>query len=135
MNTELFLEDYKLDLTSDISALLTFNIDDIKDFAARSTTWSKTIVLPGTQRNNRIFGHIFQVGQENEYSASLPNVLYDFNAAKSARIVLFQNQMQMFSGVLRLMQRKYSNGLNGRVEYEVQISGTLSGLNTKDRKS
>lgn len=131
MNTELWIESYKLDLTSDISALLTFSIDDVKDFASRSTTWSKTIVLPGTQRNNRIFGHIFQIGQENEYSNTLPNVLYNFNAAKSANIVLFQNQMQTFSGVLRLMQINYSNGLNGRVEYEVSIFGTLSGLNSK----
>lgn len=130
MVTELYIEGHRLDITKEISALLTFSIDDIKRFAERSTTYSKTIVLPGTSKNNKIFGHIFQIGQANPYNNQLPNVALNFNASKSAKCVLFQDQLQTFNGVLRLLQINYFNGLNGRVEYEVSIFGNLSGLNS-----
>lgn len=130
MNTQLFIEGYPLDLTTEISALLNFAIDDIKDFSARSTAWSKTIVLPGTSYNNQLFGHIFQIGQSNNYDGSQPNVGYNFNAAKAAKCILFQDQIQTFKGVLRLLQINISDGFQGRVEYEVSIFGTLVSLNS-----
>lgn len=128
--TELYIENYKLNITESISALLTFSIDDIKDFSSRSTTWSKTIVLPGTSNNNIAFGHIFQVGIANPYNSSQPNCTFNFNASKFAKCVLFQNQIQSFRGVLRLTQINYTNGFNGRVEYEVSIFGNLTNLNS-----
>lgn len=128
MNTQLYIENNQLDITSDISALLNFAIDDIKDFSSRSTAWSKTIVLPGTSSNNRLFGHIFQIGQANAYNTSLDNVGYNFNASKSADCIIFQDQMQAFKGGVRLLQINYYGGLTGRVDYEVQITGKLAGL-------
>lgn len=129
MNTEIHIEGYRLDITNDIAALLNFAIDDIKNFSSRSTTWSRTIVLPGTANNNRLFGHIFQPGQSNGYDASQPNVGYNYNASKAARCIIFQDQVQAFKGVLRLLQINMSDGFQGRVEYEVSIFGTLTGLN------
>lgn len=126
MNTELFIEKYRLDVSADISTLLNFAIDDIKDFSSRSTTWSKTIVLPGTQNNNKLFGHIFQIGQANQFIEGMPNVGYNFNASKAADCVIFQDQMQTFKGVLRLMQ---INIIKGQIEYEVAVFGELVGLN------
>jgi hypothetical protein len=131
MNTELYIESYRLDLSTEISALLTYAIDDIKNFSARSTTFSKTIVLPGTANNNRLFGHIFQVGVSNGYDSSQPNVGYNYNASKEANAILFQDQLQVLKGVLRLLQVNYYGGPQGRVEYEVSLSGNLVGLNTK----
>lgn len=126
MVTELYIENNRLDIDADISALLNFALDDIKDFSARSTTWSKTIVLPGTHNNNRLFGHIFQIGQANYYDSALPNVGYNFNAAKSADCIIFQDQIQTFKGVLRLLR---INIYKGRIEYEVSVFGKLAALN------
>lgn len=126
MNIEMFLENYKLDITKEISALVTFAIDDVKDFSARSTSWSKTIVLPGTANNNKQFGHIFQVGQSNTYDSTLSNVGYNFNASKSANVIIFQNSFQNFKGVLRLLQININQG---QIEYEVSVFGELAGLN------
>ena len=126
MTTELFIENYPADLTAELSALLTFSIDDVKDFAARSTAWSKTVVLPGTARNNKIFGHIFQVGQSNEYDSTSPNINYNFNASKSASCLMFQDNLQAFKGVVRL--RKIIL-LKGTIEYEVVMWGELFSLN------
>jgi hypothetical protein len=129
MMTEVYMEGYRVDITEEISALLNMAIDDIKDFSARSTTWSRTIVLPGTDNNNKLFGNIFQVGQSNTYNDSIPNVNYNFNAAKSASCIIFQDQLQTFKGVLRLLQININNGFNGRCEYEVSVFGNLAGLN------
>lgn len=126
MTTELYIENYRLDISNDISTLLTFGLDDLKDFSSRSTTFSKTIVLPGTANNNKLFGHIFQPGQNNQYVSTDSNVGYNFNASKSADCIIFQDQLQTFTGVLRLMQ---INTMQGRIEYEVAVFGKLSGLN------
>ncbi len=125
MRTEIWMVKRRLDISADISALLTFAIDDIKDFSARSTTWSKTIVLPGTSNNNQLFGHIFQIGQSNEYGSGIDNVGYNFNASKSAECIIFQDHIQTFKGVLRLLQ---INITNGRIEYEVSVFGELTSL-------
>jgi hypothetical protein len=129
MNTELYIENNRADITKEIAALLNFAIDDIKDFSARSTAWSRTIILPGTANNNKIFGHIFQVGQSNNYNSSIANVGSNFNASKSAACIIFQDQIQTFKGVLRLLQININNGFQGACEYEVSVFGTLVGLN------
>lgn len=122
----MFIENYEADISEDISTLLTFELDDIKDFSSRSTTWSKTIVLPGTSRNNKLFGHIFQIGQANTFNDSLDNINYNYNAAKAARVIIFQDQLQTFKGVLRLTQ---INLTKGKIEYEVAVFGEMHGLN------
>lgn len=126
MNTEIYIENYRLDVSADISSLLNFAIDDIKEFSSRSTTWSKTIVLPGTANNNKLFGHIFNVGHANQVNNTLDNVGVNYNAAKSADCLIFQDQIQTFKGVLRLMQ---INIIKGGIEYEVAVFGELAGLN------
>lgn len=126
MLTEIYIENYRVDISNDFPSLINFAIDDVKDFSARSTTWSKTIALPGSKNNNKIFGHIFQTGQSNPFTPGQANVLFNFNAAKSADCIIFQDQMQTFKGVLRLLQ---INLVNGVYEYEVSVFGKLSGLN------
>lgn len=124
--TEIYLENNRLDVTADISALLTFALDDVKDFSSRQTTFSKTIVLPGTANNNRLFGNIFDTGSANDYDSTLNNVGYNFNAAKSAAVIIFQDNLQTFMGKLRLMSIIRDSR---RIEYEVALFGNLTALN------
>lgn len=126
MISELFIEGYRADISTEISSLLTFAIDDIKDFASRQTAFSKAITLPGTSVNNGLFGFIFEAGSSNDYSSSLDNIGYNFNAAKSARCIVFQDNIQTFKGSLRLLQ---INKDRGNIEYEVALTGELTNLN------
>lgn len=125
MNTELYIEGLIVDISADISNLLTFAIDDVKEFASRQTTFSKTIVLPGTASNNKLFAAIFETGISNNYNPALPNISANFNASKSAACVLFQDFMQTFKGTIRLLQINIDNG---RKEYEVALNGELTNL-------
>jgi hypothetical protein len=126
MRTEVFIENNKADISADISSLITFAIDDVADFSARQTSFSKTIILPGTSGNNKLLGHVFQIGQSNAYDATQPNFGYNFNASKSASCIIFQDNIQTFKGVLRLMQINIDKG---RPEYEVSVFGDLFSLN------
>lgn len=128
MKTEIYIENNLLDQTSDLSSLLTFMLDDIKDFSTRTTTFSKTIILPGTANNNQLLGNIFQIGQSNQYDSTLPNVGYNFNAAKSASCVIFQDNIQTFKGILRLLEIDIDKGRN---EYQVAVFGDVAFLNAK----
>lgn len=125
IRTEIFVENTRLDLSKDLSAEFTYNIDDIQDFAARNTAFSKTIVLPGNAVNNKVFGHIFEFGSSNFYDPALPNVGYNFNAAKSAACVVYVDKIQIFKGVLRLLEIVLDNGT---IEYECAVFGELGGF-------
>lgn len=125
IRTEIFVENTRLDLSQDLSSEFTYNIDDIQDFAARNTSFSKTIILPGNAVNNQAFGHIFEFGNGNLYNESLPNVGYNFNAAKSAACIIYVDKIQIFKGVLRLLEIVIDNG---SIEYECAVFGELGGF-------
>ena len=125
IKTEIYIENNKVDITEDISTLITYSIDDIKDFSSRNTSFSKTIVLPGTANNNKIFGGIFEPSAANNYSSLLDNVLSNFNASIGADCIIFQDHIQVFKGTLRILEIVITNG---QVEYECAVFGELSGL-------
>lgn len=125
MTTQIFIENNQLDISNDIPSLLTFAIDDVKDFSTRSTTFSKTIVLPGTANNNKLFGSIFETGVTNDYDPTLDNIRYNFNASKSAKCIMFQDNLQTFKGTIRMLEIVNDKR---RIEYEVALNGELTSL-------
>jgi len=125
MRTEIYIENQRLDLYKDISAEFTYNIDDVKDFSSRNTNFSKTIILPGNATNNKLFGHIFEFGSSNFYNPASDNVGYNFNAAKSAACLIYVDKIQLFKGVIRLLEIVIDNG---SIEYECAVFGELGGF-------
>lgn len=123
--TEIYLENEKLDITSEVSSLLTFQLDDIKDFAARNTTVSKTIVLPGTTRNNALLGGIFNAQVSNPYDPDSDNISTNFNASVSASCLIFNGSIQVFKGIFRILEIVIVNKIP---EYECAVFGELTSL-------
>ena len=125
MRTEIYIDGYELDLTKNISAEFTYAIDEIQDFATRNTSFSKTIVLPGNDNNNKLFGNIFEFGVSNSYNSAEPNVGYNFNATKSVPCIILVDKIQIFKGVLRMLEII----IDGKsIEYEVVVFGELGGF-------
>jgi len=122
---EIFIEGKRLDVSKDEPSLLTYQVDDIKDFTHRNSTFSKTIVLPGTANNNKLFGSIFDVRVSNPFNASGDNVETNFNPSIGADCLIFQNRLQVFKGTLRVLEIVVVNGM---IEYEVSVFGELGGL-------
>jgi hypothetical protein len=125
MRTEVYIDNYRLDLTKEISAEFTYAIDEIQDFATRNTSFSKTIVLPGNETNNKLFGNIFDFGNSNLYNPAEPNVGYNFNATKSVPCIILVDKIQIFKGVLRLLEIIIDDR---HIEYEVAVFGELGGF-------
>jgi len=127
MITEIYIENTRLDLSKDLSSEYTYAIDDIQDFASRNTNFSKTIILPGNAINNKIFGHTFEFTSSNFYNPSADNVGYNFNAAKAASCVIYVDKIQVFKGILRLLEITIDRGT---IEYECAVFGELGGFIT-----
>lgn len=125
MNTSIYIENHRADITADLAALLTFSIDDVNKFASRNTSFSKTIVLPGTKLNNVLFGHIYEVNAGKLSDSTQPNVGYNFNAAKGARTLIINGNFQVFKGEMRLTEIIIDKG---SIEYEVAVFGELGGF-------
>ena len=125
MRTEIYIDNYRLDLTKEISAEFTYAIDEIQDFATRNTSFSKTIVLPGNDTNNKLFGNIFEFGNANLYNEGQPNVGYNFNATKSVPCIILVDKIQIFKGVLRMLEIIIDDR---SIEYEVCVFGELGGF-------
>ena len=129
MITEIYVEGNKLDLYQEVGAELNYVIDDIKDFSARNTSYSKTINIPGNANNNKVFGHIYDFNSGNNYgnSVDLPNVGYNFNASKHASCIIYHNKIQIFKGVLRLLEITIDKGM---IEYQCAVFGELGGFSS-----
>ena len=123
--TEMFIENKRLDITEELSALITYAVDNIRDFEHKQSNFSKTIILPGTANNNTLFGHIFDARVSNSYDEDSDNVSTNFNPAAAADCIIFQNRMQVFKGTIRLMEIVVDKG---QVEYEVSVFGELGSL-------
>ena len=127
MTTEIYIEDTRLDLSKDLSSEFTYAIDDIQDFASRNTNFSKTIILPGNAVNNKLFGHIFEFTSSNFYNPSADNVGYNFNASKAASCLIYVDRIQVFKGIIRLLEITIDRG---SIEYECVVFGELGGFIT-----
>lgn len=125
ISTEIYIENYQVDLTQDISTDFTYTIDDIKDFGAKNTSFSKTITLPGTANNNKVFGFVFDLGNANVTNDSSPNVNGNFNASKVANCRILIDKIQIFKGVLRLLEIVNQSGT---IEYQCSVYGDLGGF-------
>ena len=128
MITQIFVENNKIDISKDLDASLSFNIDDIKDFGSRNTSFSKTIVIPGTANNNIIFGNIFDLKTSKIYNDAAANIGQNYDISKSAKCIIIQGGIQVFKGVLRIMQIIIDNKA---IEYECSVFGELGGFMSK----
>lgn len=129
MITEIIVEQQRLDLFEDLGAELNYAIDDIKDFSARNTNYSKTINVPGNANNNKIFGHIYNFTSGNisttDINGNTINVNNNFDPTRQANCQIFVNKIQVFKGVLRLLEITIQNGV---IEYQCVVFGELGGF-------
>jgi hypothetical protein len=125
ISTEIYVEGYRLDLVEDITTEFTYAIDDIADFGSKNTSFSKTINITGTANNNKIFGFIFELANANFTDDNAPNVGYNFNASKNAQCKIFIDKIQIFKGVIRILEILQEGKT---IEYQCTVFGELGGF-------
>jgi len=115
-----------LDLYEESNLPLTLSIDNFKNVAEKTQSFSKAFKLPSTKRNNKIFNNIFEV------TKSVQDDIYAFNPYKKTKAILKEDGYTVFDGFLRLID---ITNKEGEVSYNVNLySDTITLADTlKDK--
>ena len=114
---QIYANNTLLDTYDDLELSLNYQITDITDITTRSTSFSKTIVIPGTANNNEFFKNIFELNIDLSVSSYNPKV------AIPCSISIGDDQV--FVGNMQLLKVIKNQKL---VEYEIIITGILKNL-------
>jgi len=108
----------ELDLEDDIPLALNFNLNDVKDISNRGGVWSKTVKLPGTQKNNDILG--------NMYNVNLQTLTFNPILKENCRIMV--DGLTSFEGIfqVRKINRSYKNSEDFTIIYDCYIKSDTS---------
>ena len=98
------------DLYEEEAIPLSLSVDDFKNVAEKVQSYSKDFHLPNTKRNNKIFGHIFEITRSTG--------AFSFNPYIKTRAVLKENSYTLFEGFLQLID---INDKEGEVSYNVNL--------------
>jgi len=123
--TKIYINDEQIDLKDDVSIPLNFNIADIREPEKRSTTWSKTVVLPGTAFNNNLFSNLWNVNAVIN-SSGATNFTPNFNPNLKAKAEITYNDALQFSGICQLLNVNVTDKYE--IEYEVSFFGSLQNV-------
>jgi hypothetical protein len=128
IRTEIYIEDEVIDLLQDISSEFTYAIDDVKDFGSRNTSFSRTISIPATAKNNKILGFAFEISMSNNHNSDLANVNTNFTPSQAAKCEIYVDKIQIFKGVIRMLEIVINNNV---IQYQCAVFGELGGFITE----
>jgi hypothetical protein len=114
---QIYANNTLLDTYDDFELSLNYQITDITDITTRQTSFSKTIVIPGTSSNNEFFKNIFELNIDLSISSYNPKVAIPCSVAIGDE--------QVFVGNLQLLKVIKNQKL---VEYEIIITGILKNI-------
>lgn len=106
-----------LDTYDNWDVALTYQVLDILDITKRTTSFSKTIIIPGTAKNNDFFENIFDVNVDLSVTSYNPKI----SVPSQIRI----GDQLIFEGNLQLLQIIQNQKM---VEYEIIITGVLKNV-------
>lgn len=123
--TKIYINNEQIDLTDEVSIPLNFNIADIREPEKRSTTWSKTVILPGTTFNNQLFSNIWNVNAVIN-STGTTNFSPNFNPNLKAVAEITYNEATQFKGICQLLNVNVTDKYE--IQYEVAFFGELQNV-------
>ena len=100
-----------VDLYEDESIPLTLSIDNFKNAAEKTQSYSKAFKLPGTIRNNRIFDNLFEITRTTSRTIT-------FNPHKKTKVSLKENGFLIFEGYLKMIDVQEKEG---EISYNVNL--------------
>lgn len=101
---------------------LNYAVADVREPGGRNATYSKTIVIPGSKANNKLFSSIFEVGGSVLTSGTV-NFVPDFNPNIKADAVIYVDNIQQLKGYAQLLNVVRHSV--DHIEYEIAIFGRI----------
>ena len=83
----IFVNNQSIDLLENVSIPITYSIADIRNPEQRQGTFTKTIAIPGTKTNNKLFSHIFKISKLSNST--------DFNPALKADCLILEDSIEI----------------------------------------
>lgn len=107
-----------IDLMDDVPYSLNFAIADIREPDKRNASYSKTIKIPGSKTNNKLFAHIFEI-----------DINCNFNPNLKTAVRLYVDELLIMQGFLQLLRINRFD--ENKIEYEVTIRGNVGNIFTE----
>ena len=99
---------YTVDTMGDADIAITFSIDDINDITKRRGSFSKTIQLPNSISNAKLF----------KFAYNVQSFVGGFQPNKKIRAAMWEDGVQVFTGAMQLLSMAKTKG---QVIYEVGL--------------
>lgn len=110
-----------LDMYSHESLPLTLSIDNFKNIAEKTQSYSKAFSLPATKNNNKVFNHLYDVTIATQGQSNV------FNPYKISKAILKEDGHVIFEGSLTLIN---ITDIDGNISYHVNLFSASVALKT-----
>lgn len=117
---EIYINSELIDLGSgeDLDLLINYVIQDIRNLGKTNSSFSKTINIPGTHKNNLIFSNIF------DFNVVLNNTT--FNPLKKADVKIYDGGILLLAGYLKLDEININNDF--QITYSCTVYSSIGNL-------
>ena len=119
MDIKLFIGDMPVDLNDEVQILFNWTETDLSNPTNYRNGYSKTITLEGTNNNNELFGHFWDLERYQLYGG---NSRSTFNPSYRVPFVLYHNGSVYERGYVKLEKVIKENEVN---KYEISLFGGL----------
>jgi hypothetical protein len=121
MNMRLFIENHEVELDNSVVFAITQQFEDLTNPTAIINTWSKTVSLPFTTNNNKLFNNIFNPDRLIAYP-SISGVGINFNPHKKLSFRLQNDTDVVMQGYAKVNDIKKTGG---KGSYNITLYGEL----------
>lgn len=125
MRTQLFIENQEVELTDNVQFLLNKQFEELSNPTTIINDWSKTVSIPFTESNNRLFGYIYRPDRTiitGNNPNTYKNMYIYFDPTKKLDFKLIYNSMVLMIGYAKMNEIKQ---VNGSGTYEITLFGQL----------
>lgn len=115
----LFIENKEIEIDNSVQVAITKQFEDLTNPTVIINDWSKTVSIPFTQRNNEIFGHIYN---PDKLIVEGGTVGIYFNPLKKLDFRIEWNNAVLMTGYAKMNEVKQ---VSGKGTYEITLFGQL----------
>lgn len=127
---KLYFENYLVDNTDNISIPLTKTFDNIQDPMKYYSEYSRSVDIPFSVNNNKLFNHIFNVDSVQNSNPEQPNIGHNFDPKRKIPFRIEYNGDVILEGYAKLNSITYANG----GKYNITLFGKFGEIMQKLHK-
>ena len=128
MRAKIYINETLIDVNDELNLSFTYNISDIREPESRQANYSKTITIPASKTNNRLFSQLFEVGKTIG-TLNTPNIFNfdpDFNPNKKADCRVTVDDLEVMNGFCQVL--KVSKINNEPNSYDIVIISNVKNI-------